>query len=73
MGIEFDYDFETVEILVHDAPKGSAVIVDGVKYVPERTCDGCVYDLPNGMSADPCLICVRNAPDMYKKVCEVNG
>lgn len=38
MGISFDYDFGTREVLVYDAPRGSTVIVDDVKYVPERTC-----------------------------------
>lgn len=38
MGISFDYDFGTREVLVYDAPKESTVIVDDVKYVPELTC-----------------------------------
>lgn len=38
MGIKFDYDFGTNEVLIDDAPEGSTVIVNGTKYVPERTC-----------------------------------
>lgn len=38
MGIRFDYDFGTNKVLVDDAPEGSIVIVNGTRYVPERTC-----------------------------------
>lgn len=58
MGISFDYDFGTREVLVYDAPKESTVIVDDVKYIPERTCKlervdriALIYDLSCGHKA----------------------
>lgn len=44
MGIKFDYDFGTNEVLIDDAPEGSTVIVNGTKYVPERTCKNTAYN-----------------------------
>lgn len=38
MGISLDFDFGLNEAEIYDLPNGATVVVDGVAYVPERTC-----------------------------------
>lgn len=38
MSIRFDYDFGLKAVIICDMPIGSRVVINGTKYVPERTC-----------------------------------